>query len=121
MLILHLCQNTFHVPYSSAYFYVLHLLSEPAFHAIQSLRLKRCHPELGDVMAYVDGHAPYNKWCWLFTLREVARMPNLKRLKIDMVISAQWMSAEYQDFLFADWNEATYRQHWLMERLWPPW
>jgi hypothetical protein len=72
-------------------------------------------------MAYVDGHAPYNKWCWLFTLREVARMPNLKRLKIDMVISAQWMSAEYQDFLFADWNEATYRQHWLMERLWPPW
>jgi hypothetical protein len=84
-------------------------------------------------MAYIEGHAPYNKWCWLLTLREVARMPSLKRLQIDMVIATQGMSAEYEDLLFADipvfpevevavrcnWEEGVYRQDWPMDRVWP--
>jgi hypothetical protein len=53
-------------------------------------------------MACIEGHVPHNKWCWLLTLREFARMPSLKFVKIDVVMVTQGLSANYEGLLFAD-------------------
>jgi hypothetical protein len=69
--------------------------------------LKRPHPQLRDIMACIEGHAPYNKWCWLLTLRKVTRMPSLKLMEIGVVIATQGISAEYEGLLFPNTPAST--------------
>lgn len=93
--------NTFLIPDITAYFCFQRLLPTYFFQAIQSVHLTWAHPEAREMFNFLDGIPPYDVSSWKQTWQEISKMKGLKYVRVNMVINAPYVIAEYEELLFS--------------------